>query len=214
MSSISRLQSAQQSLANLYAQHAHTCTDLQRVLLPAHPLDTCYLSDQPNIFRFLKSAHFDSDAALQRVRKTLAWRAEQDFALDSLPVELLSIISVQLDMRDVCLRPTCVLRLRQLHKGTEGLRRSLVCMFDVARRALALESGGKQMALVVDLQGAGYANLVSMLSVMARAALMGLIGHRPSEVAHAGPRTPLPRALWHWCVSRYVTTSSPLNSCA
>lgn len=167
MSTVTRLQSSQHALHNLYAQHAWECTDLQRVLLSSHPLDATYLADQPNIFRCLKSSHYNPEQAAQRLTHTLTWRAAQDFTLESLPEELFSIISVHLDVRDVCARPACVFRLKNLPtKGKhDGLPRYLVAMLEVMRRALANERrGAAQMALVVDLQGAGYSNLVCIHS--------------------------------------------------
>lgn len=100
--------------------------------------------------------------------------------LSQLPTELQDMISVHTDATDLCGRPAAWLRLRSLRKispatssssasvqhigGMDALKSCFAeGLFEPMRMIMGQPQSGPgalQMALVVDLEGAGYANLV------------------------------------------------------
>lgn len=170
---LQRQRNTHSALVAVYEQHLDACSHIQRELLAAHPHATSYLRDSKTIFRYLRSSQFDSEAAARRVSDHLKWRSQENpgaHHLAQLPTELQQIITLHPEITDLCGRPAAFLRLRHVRRvqpgalGVQDLKTYLVhgLLEPLRERMSNLEAHeALQVALLIDLQNAGYANLVS-----------------------------------------------------
>lgn len=168
------------------------------------------------IFRFLRRARFSRSGALALLRTTLT--ARLSLAPPALqppnPYASRPLFFFHHDLHDRFGRPCAVLNLREVRRTPDGLLDSLKEFvrqaWEEGRERLRRKSereGGVfvQMVLIVDLEGAGMSNLVSLarlVTLPAMAARVGKVltaarwsatGTGDAPVLHVAPQEPLPR---------------------
>ncbi|WFD30777.1 hypothetical protein MSPP1_001801 [Malassezia sp. CBS 17886] len=137
-----------------------------------------FLDDRALLFRFLRRARFDREAARLALLKTLQWRLEG--SIDDLPTDALHspymshtrdslpLFWVHSRVRDRLGRPCLYVRMRNVERMPEGLhdlKKSIIASLDVMRRYLQHVNRRTkraapvlQCAAVVDVQDMGMVN--------------------------------------------------------
>lgn len=169
---LTRQKVARAQLCEQFTPHSSICQDLQRSLLHTHPAHVSFLSDLKSIFRFLRTSQWDASLAAERVQRTLAWRGQQQSSgTPPAASDRLLFFSPE-TLTDHTSSPLAVLRLRYLSPAgsSPGRRQQLQTYFfnvlDDMRQSIASMQDIFQVALLVDVSGAGYANLVGSPSIL------------------------------------------------
>lgn len=180
MASRASLDERYHAIRSLYAEHYDLVLQVQAAALELHPNHAAFLSDPVSVFRFLRRSKYSTDLCLENLSKSLEWRTAN--RLSSLTFEALDdaykiqpLFYFHPALQDVWQRPAGVINLRHVKRTADGsldaLKQVVILGWETGRKYMAALSRSRgepviQMALMVDLRGAGVANLVRSFALL------------------------------------------------